>query len=124
MTTDAKFTVAREWSRAARSWIFGSSPINNSVTASLADIQRLTWLWRMTVDMNLCRQVENLPWATSAPTLQALARHLDPVDPQRMIVRLLHMAYHHRLDLPLDTAPLFSVHHCDIGRAILSEVAR
>ena len=119
-----KFAVAREWC-AARRWEFRVVTDQQLRTGfRLQNIQRLTRYARMTVDMNLCRQIEICLRATSTPTLQALAQHLDPVDPQRIIVHLLHMAYHHQLDLPLDTALLSECTLVTWGGQLHREVAR
>ena len=119
-----KFAVAREWCIARRGEFRVVTDQQLRTGFRLQNIQRLTRYARMTVDMNLCRQIESCLRATSAPTLQALAQHLDPVDPQRVTAHVLHMAYHHQLELPLDMAPLSGGTSVTLGTQFRREVAR
>ena len=101
-----KFAIAREWC-AIRGWEF-RVVTEQHIRAGfrLQNIKRLTAYARLAVDPGLCRQIEECLQAAPSMTLQSLAHQIDPADPQRVIACLLHLAFHHHLDLPLDTAPL------------------
>lgn len=100
-----KFAVARDWC-ASRGWEF--RVVTDQIRAGfrLQNIKRLTPYARLAVDVSLRSRIEAYLQAASTTTLQALAQSIDPADPQRVIACLLHLAFHHHLDLLLDTVPL------------------
>ena len=101
-----KFAVARAWC-AARDWEF-RVVTDHQLRAGfrLQNIKRLTLYARLTVDMDLCNRIEVCSQAAPTTTLQVLAQRIAPDNPNHVIAYLLHLAYYHRLELPLDTAPL------------------
>jgi hypothetical protein len=101
-----KFAVARDWCT-SRDWEF-RVVTDQQIRAGfrLQNIKRLTPYARLTVAAGVCHQIEVCLHETPRITLQALAQRIDPDDPQRIITYLWHLAYHHRLDLALDTAAL------------------
>jgi hypothetical protein len=101
-----KFAIAREWC-ASRDWEY-RIVTDQQIRAGfrLQNIKRLTAYARLTVELSLRNQIETCLQATPTTTLQALAQSIDPADPQYIMTCLLHLAFHHELDLPLDTAPL------------------
>jgi hypothetical protein len=101
-----KFVVAREWC-ASRDWEF-RVVTDQQIRAGfrLQNIKRLTAYARLAVDASLRNRIETCLQAAPTTTLQALAQSIDPADPQYIITCLLHLAFHHQIDLLLDTTPL------------------
>lgn len=101
-----KFAIAREWCATRGREFRVVTDRHIRAGFRLQNIKRLTSYARLAVDPRLCRQIEVGLQATPTMTLQTLAHQIDPADPQRVIACLLHLAFHHHLDLQLDTAPL------------------
>ena len=73
----------------------------------LRNVQRLTAYARLKVAAELSsRIVACVREATTTLTLQTVAQTIQPDDPHPIIASLLHLSFHHVLELPLDTAPL------------------
>jgi TnsA endonuclease N terminal len=102
-----KFAVAREWC-ASHGWEF-RVVTDCQVRAGfrLHNVKRLTQYARLVIDPALSRRIDELLHEASTPfTLQTLAQAIGPDDPDRVTASLLHLAFHHHLDVPLDLAPL------------------
>ena len=101
-----KFAVARDWC-ASRNWEY-RVVTDQQIRAGfrLQNIKRLTSYARLAVAVSLRSRIETCLQAAPTTTLQALAQSVDPADPQYIITCLLHLAFHHQIDLLLDTAPL------------------
>jgi hypothetical protein len=92
-----KFAAAQEWC-ALRAWEF---------RCRLSNIKQLTKYARLTIEPVMRGQIDLALHDLSTPlTLQALAQSIDPVGANRIIACLLHLAFHHQLELPLETEPL------------------
>lgn len=102
-----KFAVARAWC-AARGWEF-QVVTDQQIRAGhrLANIIRLTQYARLSLDPVLRHQINVVLQDTTGPiTLQALAQSLEAAEPDRAMAGVLHLAFHHHLELALDLAPL------------------
>jgi hypothetical protein len=102
-----KFVAARAWCE-DRGWEF-RVVTEQEVRAGcrLPNIKQLTLYARLTIDPATRHQIDRALHDLSTPlTLHAFAQRLDPVEPNRIMACLLHLAFHHQLDLSLDTEPL------------------
>ena len=102
-----KFAVAREWC-AARGWNF-RVVTDTQIRAGfrLNNVKRLTPYARLVLDPVLSYRIEDcLRDGASVWTLQTLVQALSPDAPDRVIAGVLHLVFHHRLEMPLDRAPL------------------
>ena len=102
-----KFAVAREWC-AARGWEFRVvTDCQIRAGFRLHNIKRLTQYARLAMDPILRSQIDTwLQTSSTPPALQDIANGLRPDDPKAVMSGLLHLAFHHLIELPLDTAPL------------------
>lgn len=102
-----KFVAARAWCE-ERSWEF-RVVTEQEVRAGcrLPNIKHLTPYARLTIDPATRRQIDRALHDLSTPLpLHTFAQSLNPVEPNRIIACLLHLAFHHQLDLSLETEPL------------------
>jgi hypothetical protein len=102
-----KFAVARAWC-VARGWEF-RVVTDQQIRAGhrLSNIKRLTQYARLSLDPVFRYRVNVvLQDAPNPLTLQALAQAIEATDPDRAMAGLLHLAFHHQLNLALDLAPL------------------
>jgi len=102
-----KFAVARAWC-AARDWEF-RVVTDQQIRAGhrLTNIIRLTQYARLSLDPVLRYRINVALQSFPDPlTLQALIQVIDAANPDRVMAGLLHLAFHHQVDLSLDHAPL------------------
>jgi len=102
-----KFAVARAWC-AARDWEF-RVVTDQQIRAGhrLTNIIRLTQYARLSLDPVLQHQIKAVLQDTTRPiTLQALVQTIEAADSDRVMAGVLHLAFHHQVDLALDLAPL------------------
>ncbi len=104
-----KFAVAREWCAAHDREFRVVTDSQIRAGFRLANVKRLTPYARLVIDPLLRHRINELLHTASTPfTLQALAQAIAPDDPERAIPNLLHLAFHHYLNVPLDLASLSS----------------
>lgn len=102
-----KFAVAHAWCL-ARGWEFRVVTDQQIRTGyRLANIKRLTQYARLSLDPMLRYRIMAVVQDTGgALTLQALVQAIDATAPDRVMAGLLHLAFHHQVDLALELAPL------------------
>jgi hypothetical protein len=102
-----KFAVARDWC-ATRRWEFRVVTEQHiRAGCRLANIRRLTQYARQSLDPALRSRIDLILRASAAPlTLQEVVQAIGPDDPNPVIAGLLHLAFHHQLELTLDRVPL------------------
>ena len=102
-----KFVAARAWCE-QRGWEF--QVVTDQQVRSgfrLQNIKRLTPYARLTVDPSLRSRITAfLREARSCLTLQEVVLAFGPDELNRVTASLLHLAFHHEIDLALDTALL------------------
>lgn len=102
-----KFAVARAWC-ATRGWEF-RVVTDQQIRAGhrLSNIKRLTQYARLSLDPVLRYRIKAVLQDTPGPlTLQVLAQTLEAANPDRVMAGVLHLAFHHQLELALDLVPL------------------
>ena len=102
-----KFAVARDWC-AARGWEF-RVVTDQQIRAGyrLSNVKRLTQYARQPLDPILREQITRVVYESSAAlTLQEIVQAIGRDDPNSIITGLLHLAFQHQLELPLDREPL------------------
>ncbi len=100
-----KFTAARTWC-ATRGYTFRvvtEQEIRRPYR--LANVKLVTQFARHTVEPDVRGRVFAL-LAEGETTIGGLANGLSPQDPQRLIVAILHLIYHHEIAASLDDTPL------------------
>ncbi len=102
-----KFVAAQAWC-AQRGWEF-RVVTDHRVRKGfrLQNVKRLTHYARLNLEPILRSQI--IAWLQTSPTpltLQDIVNGLGPTDPNVALSGLLHLAFHHLINLPLDTVPL------------------
>jgi hypothetical protein len=102
-----KFAAAQEWCEGL-GWEFRI--ITDRQVCSgfrLQNIKFLTRYARLKMDPVLCSQIQAFLQETQAtPSIQELAEAIFSINPRAATAGILHLAYHHEIDLPIDTAPI------------------
>lgn len=102
-----KFAVAQDWCK-ERSWEF-RTVTDGQVRAGfrLHNVKLLTQYARQKVDPILVSQIHaSLQDVQSTRSIQDLALAIRPTHPELVTASILHLVYHHEIDLPLDAAPI------------------
>ncbi len=102
-----KFVAAQAWC-VERGWSFQVvTDVDLQRSHRLGNIKRLTQFARYSIAPglkdNIVAFLGNCP---TAVTMIEVMQHIAPEQPQRMLIPLLTMAFHHELVLDLDEAPL------------------
>jgi hypothetical protein len=98
-----KFAAARAWCQ-ANGWIFRVITDQALRTGPrLANIKLLTRYARLEVDPAIALRVTGCLQKDSPLTLEALATQANPADVRQGMAALLHLAFHHQLNLDLTT---------------------
>ncbi len=102
-----KFMVAQRWCR-ERGWtLVVVTDLELRTGPRLANIKLLTRYARMEVAPEIHHQAKEILADLSKPHLLfETGCHIDPHDPRRGVGVLLHLAYHHRIQITLSKAPI------------------
>jgi hypothetical protein len=102
-----KFTVALDWCQ-KKGWTF--VVVTDQELRSgyrLANIKLLTRYARVEIAPEIPQQVKSLLVDPSKRhTLLEIGRQLEPNDPGHGVTLLLHLAFHHRIQMSLSSAPI------------------
>ena len=102
-----KFAIAHQWCQ-ENGWTF-SVVTDDELRHGprLANIKLLTRYARLNVAPSMFNQVERYLHISQTPqTLLNVAHLLVPDAPAQGVAILLHLAFHHRIDVPVTTAPI------------------
>jgi hypothetical protein len=102
-----KFAVAQEWCE-GRKWEF-RTVTDRQIRAGfhLHNVKLLTQYARQKVDPILVSQIQaSLQDAQTTRSIQEVALAILPTHPGVVTASILHLAYHHEIDLPLDATPI------------------
>jgi len=104
-----KFKIAREWCQ-SQGWSFHVVTDDEIRTGTrLNNVKLLTRHARLSIPPGLLRQVQSALQEVLCPcSLHEVARVVLPDDVDRGISVLLHLAYHHQIELRLDQDPITS----------------
>jgi hypothetical protein len=73
----------------------------------LENVKRMTQYARQNENTHICTQIlAQLKSAQVAISMQELANAISPASPALVIASILYLAYHHKIILPLDSAPI------------------
>ena len=118
-----KFVVAHDWC-IQRGWEF-RVVTDQQVRGGfrLQNIKQLTQYARLTLAAEARSRIDAfLRQAPATLNLQQIVQALEPDDPQHVLTSLLHLAFHHEIELLLDTAPLSALTPVSWHRWVCPEV--
>jgi hypothetical protein len=101
-----KFAAARAWCQ-AHDWLFRVVTDAHLATWRVKNIRWLTQFARYEIAPEIREHI--LTWLAAAPAPVKVAdvmQAINPQIPQTVIIPILHLAFHHAVDISLDDAPI------------------
>lgn len=101
-----KFTAARAWCD-SRGWVFEvltEQQLRGGYR--LRNVKLLTQFARYDIRAGIQKHIQDFLTKVESPTVADVMTHIAPANPQTALIPILYMAFHHKLHLPLDHAPV------------------